>query len=91
MATSGARKKFKLNLAKLRGALAKAQKEADLALKAGPQAIAAAKKRGDLTAARMHGKTLANAKRSKKNLAKSIQLIKNSCCDQFLNCDPDFS
>jgi hypothetical protein len=83
-------KKFKLNLRSHRISLGKSLIQASKAIKAGPKAIAAARRKGDRAAVARHKKTLANAKRSKKNLTLAIRSVAKSCCDQFLNCDPTY-
>ena len=84
-------KKFKLGLRDLRHSLATAEAEAEKAVASGIKAIADAKKRGDKGAIARHTVTLLNARRAKENLGQSVHLLALACCDQVLNCDPDFS
>jgi len=93
MATRRSRssKKFKLNLRKIRLALQDSHAKAHRAIAAGSKAIAAARSGGNRRAIAKHQRTLAQARRSKKNLAAAVRLIAKSCCDGVLNCDPDFS
>ena len=84
-------KTFKLKLSVLRAALAKSHSEAEKAVKFGEQAVAAARRRGDKKALKDNTETLRLAKKSRKNLADSINKVADSCCDQFLNCDPTYS
>lgn len=84
-------KKFVLGLRKLRETAAASEATADAAITAGRQAIKDARAAGDLKAVKAHTKTLAEAKTAKRNLAGAVKLLKAACCDQFLNCDPDFN
>ena len=83
-------KTFKLNLRKLRIALAKAQQDADKAVKFGEKALAKARQRGDARAVRINEEAIKRARKTSKNLGSSINAVAASCCDQFLNCDPTF-
>ena len=81
---------FKLGVANLRVALARAEAKADKAVAAGTKRLIAAKKRGDLKAVADDLAALANAKKARGNLGASVHLMALACCDQTLNCDPSF-
>jgi hypothetical protein len=83
-------KKFALGLGDHRRALAASQATATAAVAAGKIAVAKAKKAKDVKALKANLKTLALARRSEKNLAAAVKLVKASCCDQFFGCDLKF-
>jgi hypothetical protein len=87
---SGKSNKFVLGLRDHRLALTKSESTAREAVAAGKKAVAKARKAKDYKALKANLETLARAKKSQKNLAASIKLIAKACCDQVLNCDPDF-
>lgn len=82
---------FKLEIRELRDKLKTSMEQADLAVEAGPKAIADALERGDKAAVKSNKKTLADAKKARRNLANAIQSLQDSCCDQVFGCDPTYS
>lgn len=84
-------KKFVLGLRSLRLALTKSESDARRAVAAGKIAIRNARKAKNAKAVKAHTATLKDARKAQKNLAQSVKLIAGACCDQWLNCDPDFN